>query len=65
MKIKKEHLGKIYRATAENGCTFRVPIEDKGKELEVGVDLKSTSGVSPAFLGWTIEVEALEGEINA
>ena len=28
MKIKKEHLGKIYRATAENGCTFRVPIED-------------------------------------
>jgi len=28
MKIKKEHLGKLYRATAENGSTFRVPIED-------------------------------------
>lgn len=43
---------------------IRWPIEDKGKELEVGIDMKSTSGVSPAFLGWTVEVEALEGEID-
>jgi len=42
----------------------RLPIEVVGKELEVGVDLASTSGVSPALLGWTIEVEALEGEID-
>ena len=45
--------------------TAREPIEDKGRELEVGVDLKSTSGVSPAFLGWTTQIEALEREINA
>ncbi|MCP3681680.1 MAG: LamG domain-containing protein [bacterium] len=43
----------------------RFPVDDKGKELQIGVDLKSTSGVSPAFLGWTIDVEALEGEIDA